>query len=291
MPPSPMAGQVGLIGVSHLLRAEVRRMAGAGRFVHLDAQARLLRRQHVAVDDCQRLDNELCHRERHIVRVNHLLDDEIGRRKVNMDAGCRRDRTIGVVRGETGVIDFSHRGDAANLADAAGVTGVRLQQAGRARFEDLAKAPAGKEPLPRCNGDVRCPGDLRHGRRIFRLNRLLHEKRVVGLKSMCVANRHLRRNPPVHIQQYVHVVADRLPHRLQPGLSFIQHPRPVEDVCNRHGNGFDGVPPFGRLGQCALRHRLGRAAAKVRVHAHTVAYLAAEKLVDWLARLLAFDVP
>ena len=134
-------------------------------------------------------------------------------------------------------------------------------------------------------------GYLRHRRRVLRLNRLLHEERIVRLKTMRVANRHLRRNPTVHIQQNVHVIADRFAHRSQAGLRFVQYARPVQHVRYRHRDRFHGVPAFSRLGLRALRHRIRCVAAEVRVHPHTVPHLSAQKLVDRLARFLAFDVP
>src|SRR5258706_10731978 len=110
-----------------------------------------------------------------------------------VDVELWRDRAEGVMRRDGDVIGFGHRRDFFELADAAAVTDVGLNDCGSALLQDLTEGKTSEQPLASCDRDRQRSRYLRHGVHVLWRTRLLEEPRPKWCKREAVLDRHCRR--------------------------------------------------------------------------------------------------
>ena len=231
------------------------------------------------------------------LEVHEVLgDEEVGDRGGDVQRGGQADGGAVVVVGrDRDQRGLGHLGDGAQLQDAAAVAHVGVDDVGRAQLEGAPELGAGVELLAGDDRDRDLPPALRERLQVRGGHRLLVPEGPEAL--------HLARDPhrvhggqaPVHLDQQIHLGADRLAHRGHVGHRLLLGR--ARDV---------GAPGAGerielqRVEAAADRvarprrvlHRGLRAAVPaVGVDAHALATRAAQQRVHRHAVALARDVP
>src|SRR6266403_686766 len=119
--------------------------------VQLDTQPRPIVQFHAALPDDG---SELLYLVEPRSQPAMFQDEEVGHRGAGMGAGCQGHRPIRVMRSQANIVYLGAMGDLQQLADAAAVRNVSLDNVDRSRFEPLTEAPAGADSLSRGNAHV-----------------------------------------------------------------------------------------------------------------------------------------
>ena len=127
-------------------------------FVDGDAQARLGGQWPMTVGHRQQgLGQQL-----HVVVVPALLSQEIRDGASYLQAGSQRAGPLRIVWCQRRIIRFGHPGDDLQLGNTAGVADIGLEDSSGALFEDLFKAPLGKDAFAGGQWDMSFLRELGH---------------------------------------------------------------------------------------------------------------------------------
>ena len=151
-----------------------------GRFVNQDAKALAYGNGEKPIDRRQHLWVE--HKAQkivpNIVMNAHgcFLQNDIGCRGRQLEAGCKRNGANRTMRGDRDIIGFGHGGNPPTFAQAAGMAQIRLDDIHTAFFQKRLKVPARIEPFPERNwrAALRCKQVQTFG--ILTQYRLFHEQ-------------------------------------------------------------------------------------------------------------------
>src|SRR5215472_446997 len=212
--------------------------------------------------------------------VASLLNEEIGYRRCDLEAGSERARALGIVGCDRRVVGFRHARDQAKFGDATCVADVRLKDHRGFLFQNLPEAPLREDPLPRSQSDVRLLRQLRHYVYVQRLNHLLVEPWMIRFKGFNQKLCSGRLDRPMKIDSNIDARPLTLTQRLETLCNFVHELLPFH---------------LFEWGPSRVRSHLHGVYASswthLAVNTNSVAGGAAEQLINRHAVKFAFDVP
>ena len=233
-----------------------------------------------------------------------LQNQKVGGTGRQLDVGGPDDRPAVEVRGDLRVIGLGHAGDLLGLQDAAHPAEIHLQDRRAAGLQQPMEVVLGGQPLAGGDGDRRGPRHLGHLVGGVGRHRLLQPQGIGGLQPSRQPDGAGRGHLAVRSEQQVSAGAHRLAKRAGEPLAKVQRlQRKLSAV--EGGVGAGGVELQRRIaarqillrplgGQVRVMVDVGPIAGPridVGVGAQALVHLAAQELVDRLARRLADDVP
>ena len=220
-----------------------------------------------------------------------LLDEGVVADRIQLQRGGQGQRAERAVRGERHVMGRGQGGDLHALADAAAVGEVGLDDVDHAVGQQVAEREAGVQPLAGSQRVAQPPGDLFEAGQMLGGHRFLDEHRVEGFQLAQQRLGHGAVHPAVEVDADAHVRPHGVAGLGDPGHRLVHLAVAVDDLQLRGAVHLEGGEAL--LDQCAgaFAHVGGAIAPGPGVHAHAVAYRAAQQLVHRHAQVTALEVP
>ena len=150
-----------------------------------------------------------------------FLDQEVGRREGEMDAGRGGDWAAAVMRLDVDAMRRGQRGDLPHAGEAAGDAHVRLRKREGAGLEVAAEIAERRKPLAAGDRDAGLHPDLARRGRVFRIRHFLHAEGARVGDPPPEADRIHRPHVAVQLDDDVHRRSHRITHGLDTGDSQV----------------------------------------------------------------------